>query len=98
MNKRTCILGAMLSVFPFISVLAQELQLPRAPASVAVPAVPPVSADVNSLKAQYDEYYSALQVFSDKAYAAQQDSPEFLEYSATGKYLRAILEKPGGQD
>ncbi|MCX5784157.1 MAG: polysaccharide deacetylase family protein [Elusimicrobia bacterium] len=92
MNAKTCILVSVLSIVPFISVFAQEPQLPRAPASVAVPAVPPVSADINLLKAQYDEYYSALQVFSDKAYAARQDSSEFLEYSATGKYLRAILD------
>ena len=92
MNKKTCILVSILSIVPFISVFAQKPQLPRPPASVEVPAVPAASADVTSLKAEYEEYFSALQAYSDKAYAAPQDSPEFLEYSAAGKYLRAMVE------
>ena len=92
MNKKTCILVSVFSIVPFLPVFAQNQQLPQAPASVAVPAVPAASADVNSLKAECDEYYSALQAYSDKAYATMQNSPEFMEYSASGKYLRAMVE------
>ncbi len=92
MNKRTCFLVSVLSIVPLISGFAQAPQLPQPPASVQVPAAQPPAGEINSLKAQYDEYYSALQAFSDKAFAARQDSREFLEYSASGKYLRGVLD------
>lgn len=55
-------------------------------------AVPAAAADLDSLKAEYEEIYSALEVFSGIAYISPQDSPEFLEASASGQYLRARLE------
>jgi peptidoglycan/xylan/chitin deacetylase (PgdA/CDA1 family) len=62
------------------------------PASVEVPAASPASADIDSLNAEYNEFYSALKVYSSVAYVSPQNSPEFLEASASGQYLRGRLE------
>lgn len=91
--KKIYLLASVLSILPSLPASAREPLLPQAPASVEVPAVPPAAAEIDSLKAEYDEYYLALEDYSDKAYAAGQDSPEFLEYSAAGKYLRAAVGK-----
>lgn len=93
MNKNICLLVSALSIVPCLPAFAQDIQLPQIPASVQVPTVLPASVDINSLRAEYDEYYSALQDYSEKAYSASQDSPEFLQYSAAGKYLRAVTGK-----
>ena len=92
MPKKFLILASFASVFPFHSLSAQDLQLPKEPSSVEVPAVSPASADAGSLQAEYDEIYSALKVFSNVAYVSPQGSPEFLEAAASGQYLRARLE------
>ena len=92
MNKKTYILVSVLAIVPFASVFARDPELLRAPAAIEVPAAPRASADIITLKAQYAEYYAALQAYSDKAYAAPQDSPEFMEYSSAGKYLRSIID------
>ena len=92
MNKRSFALVPIVSFIPFFSLSALDLNLSAAPASVEVPAASPASADLRALKAEYDEFYSALKVFSDIAYVSPQDSPEFLEAAASGQYLRARLE------
>ena len=58
-------------------------------------AVPVSSADGPSLTADYNEIYSALKVYSEIAFNSPQDSPEFLEASAAGEYLRGRLEQGG---
>lgn len=92
MLKRSFIFAGAVSLLPFVRLSAQELKLPQDPVTVAVPAVPPASALVGVLRANYNEYYSALKVYSDAAYAARQDSPEYMEAFANGQYLRARME------
>ena len=92
MLKKSLILAGAVSLLPFVSLSAQELKLPQDPATVEVPAVPNASAVISVLKTNYDEYYSALKVYSDAAYAAKQDSPEFMEASASGQYIRGRLD------
>ena len=58
--------------------------------------MPAASADLDSLKADCKELYSALRVYSDNALKTQQNSPEFMEASAAGQYLRGKLEQLGG--
>ncbi|OGR68876.1 MAG: hypothetical protein A2081_04370 [Elusimicrobia bacterium GWC2_61_19] len=93
MAKKSFILASVFSLFSLPSLSAQELRLPAEPASVEVPAVAAASADAASLKAQYEEIYSALKVYSNVAYVAPQGSPEYLEAAASGQYLRAKLEE-----
>lgn len=95
MFKRSVILAGAVSLLPFLSLSAQELKLPQEPSSVAVPVVPRPSADLGAYKALYEEYYSALKVYSDAAFAAPQNSPEFMEASASGQYIRARMEEVG---
>jgi peptidoglycan/xylan/chitin deacetylase (PgdA/CDA1 family) len=95
MFKRLTILAGAVSLLPIISLSAQELKLPQDPSTVAVPAVPRPTADMSAYQAQYEDYYSALQVYSDAAYRSPQDSPEFMEASASGQYIRARLEELG---
>ena len=92
MNKKLCLLVSLFSIAPFVPAFAQPPQLPQVPAAVEVPAAQPPAADINSLKAGYDEYYSALRAYSERAFSERQDTPEFLEHSAAGKYLRGVLE------
>ena len=96
MDKKPFILAALVSVFPFLSLSAQQLQLPKEPSSVEVPSVPAASADIDSLRADYNEIYAALKVYSDIALKSPQGSPEFMEASAAGQYLRGRLEQLGG--
>lgn len=63
------------------------------PAAAGVPSVPVPSADAEALKAVYDEYYSALAVFSDVAYRSVPGSPEYIEAAAYGSYVRARVER-----
>jgi len=86
------LLAALFSSVPFLSLSASELSLPMAPTSVEVPAAPTAAADVNVLKTEYKEFYSALKVYSNIASVSPQHSPEFLEAAASGQYLRARLE------
>lgn len=95
MRKNTLLLGSILSALPLLSASAQDLRLPQAPSSVEVPAVSRPSADAASLKTEYDEYYSALNVFSNVAFMAPQGSPEYFEAAASGDYVRARLEAMG---
>lgn len=92
MLKRLFLLAGAVSLFPFAFISAQELKLPQEPASVEVPAVPAAIPDIAALKTRYAEYYSALKVYSEAAFAAPQDSPEFMEASAAGQYLRAKMD------
>ena len=92
MLKRAFILAGAASILPFVSLSAQELKLPQDPGTVEVPAVPKASAVISVLKTNYYEYYSALKVYSDAAYAAGQDSPEFMEASASGQYIRGRMD------
>ena len=92
MTKKTFVLASLVSLFPFHSLSALELRLPGELSTVEVPAVRAASPDMKSLRAEYDEIYSALEFYSDAAYAARQNSPEFLEASASGQYLRSRLE------
>jgi peptidoglycan/xylan/chitin deacetylase (PgdA/CDA1 family) len=93
MLKSSIILAGAASFLPFVPLSAQELKLTQEPSSVAVPAVPSASADLAALKTRYEEYYSALEAYSDAAYAAPQGSPEFMEASASGQYVRAKLDE-----
>ena len=92
MRKKYLILGPLVCLFPSFSLFAQELRLPEEPAAVRVPAVTAAAADVNQLKADYLEIYSALEVYSEAAYVSAQSSPEYIEASAYGQYLRVRLE------
>ncbi len=92
MRKKYFILGPLVLLFQSSSLFALELRLPGEPASVQVPAVTAAAADVNQLTADYREIYSALEVYSEAAYAAAQNSPEYIEASAYGQYLRVRLE------
>ena len=92
MSKKPFILASLLSLIPFVAGSAQELSLPKEPASVEVPAVPAASVDNEAMNAQYQEIYSALKVYSSVAYASPQDSPQYFEAVAAGQYLRARLE------
>lgn len=91
-NKMSFILAAVFSSVPLLSLSASELSLPMAPASVEVPAAPPAAVEISVLKAEYEEFHSALKVYSNIAYVSPQHSPEFLEAAASGQYLRARLE------
>ncbi len=95
MNIKSFFLVSIVSLFPFFSLSALELRSPKEPSVVEVPSVPAPSADLDSLKAEYYEIYSALKVYSNVAYSARQDSPVFLEVSASGQYLRGRLEAVG---
>ncbi len=96
MNKKPFLLAAIASFFPFLSLSAQDLQLPKEPSSVEVPAVPAAAPDMEPFRAEYNEIYSALKVYSDVALKSPQNSPEFMEASAAGQYLRGRLEQLGG--
>jgi peptidoglycan/xylan/chitin deacetylase (PgdA/CDA1 family) len=95
MKKTTLILGSILSAFPFISVSAQDFRLPQDPSTVETPAVGAPSVSVDAVKLSYDEYYSALNVFSNVAFMSPQGSAEYFEAAASGDYLRARLESMG---
>jgi len=95
MPKRQLTLAGVFCLLPFLTLSAQELKLSKEPSSVAVPAVPKPSAVAGAYQAQYEEYYSALKLYSDAAFAAPQNSPEFMEASAAGKYIRARLDELG---
>jgi len=92
MNKKTLALASLVSFIPFLSLSALDLGLPAAPSSVEVPAASPAAADADSLNAEYNEFYSALKVYSNVAYVSPQGSPEFMEAAASGQYLRGRLE------
>ena len=92
MLEKTFLLALAVFCSPLPRVSASDLALPASPSSVEVPVVPPPSVDTALLKAQYEEYYSALNSYSNAAYAAPQDSPVFLEAEASGQYLRSKLE------
>jgi peptidoglycan/xylan/chitin deacetylase (PgdA/CDA1 family) len=86
--------AALISVLPLLSAAA-DLRLPKAPGEVEVPAASPSAADPIGLIAEYDEVYQALKFFSDLAFVSPQGSPQSLEASASGQYLRARLEALG---
>ncbi|MDP2866051.1 MAG: hypothetical protein Q8O90_07400, partial [Elusimicrobiota bacterium] len=92
MNKKSLALASIVSLIPFFSLSAFDLSLPLNPSSVEAPAASPAAANIDALKAEYAEFYSALKVYSNTAYISPQGSPEFLEASASGQYLRARLE------
>ncbi|MDA8244681.1 MAG: polysaccharide deacetylase family protein [Elusimicrobia bacterium] len=79
-------------LFPSSGAFAQELRLPE-PGPVAVPAAASASEDAAALAADYDELYAALEAYSNAAFFSPQSSPQFLEASAAGQYLRARLEE-----
>jgi len=91
MNKRSFVLASIVTLIPFLSHSA-ELSLPAAPSAVAVPAAAPAADDVGALTAEYEEFYSALKVYSNVAFVSTPGSPEYVEASASGQYLRARLE------
>jgi len=95
MNKKTPLLASLVFFLPFLSLSALDLRLPEEPSSVEVPAVPAAVPDLDALKAEYQEIYSALKVYSSVAYVSPQNSPEFIEASVSGQYLRARLESLG---
>lgn len=95
MANKHFLLASLVSVLPFIPVSAAELQLPRDPASVEVPAASPAAADAIAMIAEYEDVSSALKFYSDIAFVSPQGSPQFLEASAAGQYLRARLESLG---
>ena len=95
MANKPFILASLVSVFPFLSVSASELRLPAEPASVEVPAAGPAQADAIAMIADYEDVHSALRFYSDIAFVSPQGSPQFLEASAAGQYLRARLEALG---
>ncbi|OGR63857.1 MAG: hypothetical protein A2X31_10425 [Elusimicrobia bacterium GWB2_63_22] len=92
MHKPFAFLVSLLSIASFNPVSAQDLQLPKEPASVEVPAANPPAVDVIGMIAEHDEVNSALKLYSDIAFVSPQGSPQFLEASASGQYLRARLQ------
>ncbi|HCC47285.1 MAG TPA: hypothetical protein DEQ38_04100 [Elusimicrobia bacterium] len=91
MRKNTLLLAALTTLFPFLSVSAGDLRLPD-PSSVEVA---PPALGAAPLRDYYDEIYFALKVYSSIAYASPQGSPQYLEASAAGQYLRGRLEELG---
>ncbi len=92
---KTSLLAAIAVLFPFSAVSASDLALPAQPASVQVPAAGPSEPDTIALIVEYDEVRSALDFYSEVAFVSPQGSPQFLEASAAGSYLRARLEAVG---
>jgi len=92
MQKRQILIASLFSLFPFAAVSGQGLQLPKEPASVEVPAANPPAVDVIGQIAEHDEVYLALKFYSDIAFVSPQGSPQFLEASAAGQYLRGRLQ------
>lgn len=92
MRKIFVFLVSLLAIASTTPVLAQSLQLPNEPASVEVPAANPPALDVIGQIVEHDEIYSALKFYSDIAFVSPQGSPQFLEASASGQYLRARLQ------
>lgn len=95
MANKHFVLASLVFIFPFVPVSATELRLPADPASVEVPAASPAQPDVIALIADYGDIHSALKFYSDIAFVSPQGSPQFLEASAAGQYLRARLEALG---
>ena len=91
MKIRVLLSAAVLSLFSSTSVFASDFGLPQSPESVTVPE--PAAPSAAPLLSEYAEYYSALVSYSNKAFAANQDSPEFYEAQAYGVYLRGRVEK-----
>ncbi|MDA8132950.1 MAG: polysaccharide deacetylase family protein [Elusimicrobia bacterium] len=96
MLKNLLALISTIIFFPLSSAVAQELRLPE-PGPVAVPAAVAAREDASSLMREYDELYSALEAYSNAAFVSPQSSPQFLEASAAGQYLRARLEDAGAR-
>ncbi|HCC46899.1 MAG TPA: hypothetical protein DEQ38_02090 [Elusimicrobia bacterium] len=57
-----------------------------------VPAAPVPARDNRDPLAEYYKYYGALEHYSQTAYLSPQESPEYLEAAAAGRYLRLRLE------
>ncbi|MBI4351062.1 MAG: polysaccharide deacetylase family protein [Elusimicrobia bacterium] len=95
MARITLLLTALLPLLPLQAASAGALRLPALPSSVEVPAAGPAEENPGALELEYEEFYSALRVYSEVAYVSPQDSPAFLEASAAGQYLRGRLEEMG---
>jgi peptidoglycan/xylan/chitin deacetylase (PgdA/CDA1 family) len=95
MKKTALILGSLLSAFPFVNLPAQDLRLPQDPSTVETPEVGKPSAVIATLASSYDEYYSALNVFSEVAFRSPQGSAQYFEAAASGDYLRGRIEDIG---
>lgn len=94
MRKFTVLFAPLLALTPFTGLSAQDLRLGD-PAAVQVPAASPAAVDGIALIAEYDEVHQALKFYSDLAFVSPQGSPQFMEASASGRYLRARLEALG---
>ena len=94
MSKKAFIFAAVLAALPFGFAAASELELPKEPAAEA-PAASPAAPDAIGMIAEHEELISALKFFSDIAFVSPQGSPQYLEASASGQYLRARLEAVG---
>lgn len=95
MANKHFVLASLVSFIPFISVSASELRLPRDPSTVEVPAASPAEPDAIAMIIDYEDIHSALKFYSDIAFVSPQGSPQFMEASAAGRYLRARLEALG---
>ncbi|OGR80243.1 MAG: hypothetical protein A2X32_06280 [Elusimicrobia bacterium GWC2_64_44] len=87
--------AALISFLPLLNAAAADLRLPKAPGEVEVPSASPAAADPIGMIIEYDEVYQALKFFSDVAFVSPQGSPQALEASASGQYLRRRLETLG---
>jgi peptidoglycan-N-acetylglucosamine deacetylase len=82
--------AALLACALAVPAAAGEFGLDGAPSQVSVPAV--VAPSAAPLLAEYEEYYAALEAYSNKAFALPPDSPELYDLRSRGLYLRAKLE------
>ncbi len=96
MIKRTLVLAAAVSIFS-MPVKAQNFGLERPLSTVEVPEVSPAAPDLSSLSAEYAEFFSALNSYSNTAFMAPQGSPEAMQASAAGQYLRGRVEELGAR-
>lgn len=94
MPKKVFIFAAALASLPFGYAAASGLQLPKEPAAEA-PAASPAAPDLIGMIADHEELQAALRFYSDIAFVSPQGSPQYLEASASGQYLRSRLEELG---
>jgi len=94
MPKTTFIFSAFLAALAFSSAAASELRLPMEAAAEA-PAASPAAPDAIGMIAEHEELQAALRFFSDIAFVSPVGSPQYLEASASGQYIRARLEELG---
>ncbi len=94
MRYTNLILVPLLAALPSFAAAAVE-QLPSAPSAVEVPQAGDPQEDAINLISDQEEFLSALKFYSDIAFVSPAGSPQYLEASAAGQYLRSRVEDLG---